>query len=100
MHYRAATPGWAERMRPRGWPRLDMYARRIYIAGMSKTRNRTQFGAFALMISDHIVSATSACAPAVGPAASALRSSATSRGCRSACSRLELGCRTQGRYDG
>jgi DNA-binding MarR family transcriptional regulator len=39
---------------------------------MSKIRDRNVFGAFALMIGDDITSATAACAPEAGPAASAL----------------------------
>jgi len=40
--------------------------------GMSRTRDRNVFGAFALMIADDITSATAERAPEAGPAASAL----------------------------
>jgi len=57
-------------MRSKAW--LDVHAPRTYSFGMNETRDRNIFGAFALMIGDDIVRATSSRAPEAGPAASAL----------------------------
>ena len=51
---------------------LDVYAPRIYLHPMEPVRNRNVFGAFALMISDNILAATSSVAPEAGPTAAAL----------------------------
>ena len=51
---------------------LAVYARRTYRWPMGGPRDRNVFGAFALMISDDILRATSSRAPDAGPTASAL----------------------------
>ena len=51
---------------------LDVYAPCTYKCAMNGPRNRNILGAFALMISDDIVRATSSRAPEAGPTASAL----------------------------
>ena len=50
----------------------DLCAIHIYIAPMNEVQNRNVFGAFALMVSDDIIQASSSPAPQAGPTASAL----------------------------
>ena len=50
----------------------DLCAIHIYIAPMNEIQNRNVFGAFALMVSDEIIQASSSQAPQAGPTASAL----------------------------
>ena len=50
----------------------DLCAIHIYIAPMNDIQNRNVFGAFALMVSDEIIQASSSQAPQAGPTASAL----------------------------